>query len=98
VATLHGTDENRVYVVSGHYDSRNSNPIDYEGDAPGADDDASGVAVSLELARIMSRPEYPRPKASIAFVAVAGEEQNLYGSRFLAQTYANSTPRVNVSQ
>ncbi|KAI0399657.1 hypothetical protein F4802DRAFT_602785 [Xylaria palmicola] len=96
VATLAGTDANRLYVVSGHYDSRNTNILDYEGDAPGADDDASGVAVSLELARVMSNPRYPRPRASIAFVAVAGEEQGLYGSQFLAQTYANSTPRVNV--
>ncbi|KAI3333115.1 hypothetical protein F4824DRAFT_258713 [Ustulina deusta] len=96
VATLKGTDENRLYVISGHYDTRKTDILDYEGDAPGADDDASGVAVSLELARIMSRPEYPVPKASIAFVAVAGEEQGLYGSQFLAQTYANSTPRVNV--
>ncbi|KAI0199107.1 hypothetical protein F4808DRAFT_220480 [Astrocystis sublimbata] len=96
VATLKGTDQNRVYVISGHYDTRNTNILDYEGDAPGADDDASGVAVSLELARVMSRPEYPVPKASIAFAAVAGEEQGLYGSQFLAQTYANSTPRVNV--
>ncbi|KAI5920080.1 hypothetical protein F4810DRAFT_455837 [Camillea tinctor] len=97
VATLQGTEEgNRLYVVSGHYDTRNSDVLDYEGDAPGADDDASGVAVSLELARVMSLPEYPRPRASIAFVAVAGEEQGLYGARFLAQTYANATPRVNV--
>lgn len=96
VATLKGTDANRLYVISGHYDSRNTDIQDYEGDAPGADDDASGVAVSLELARVISQPRYPIPKASIAFVAVAGEEQNLYGSRFLAQTYANSTPRVNV--
>ncbi|GAW23141.1 hypothetical protein ANO14919_126910 [Xylariales sp. No.14919] len=96
VATLRGTDANRLYVVSGHYDSRNSDILDYEGDAPGADDDASGVAVSLELARIMSDARYPVPRASIAFVAVAGEEQGLYGSQFLAQTYANSTPRVNV--
>ncbi|KAI1264151.1 hypothetical protein F5Y18DRAFT_428232 [Xylariaceae sp. FL1019] len=96
VATLHGTDANRLYVTSGHYDSRNSDILDYEGYAPGADDDASGVAISLELARIMSQPDYPLPKASIAFVAVAGEEQGLYGSQLLAQTYANSTPRVNV--
>ncbi|KAI0114123.1 hypothetical protein GGR51DRAFT_556619 [Nemania sp. FL0031] len=96
VATLKGTDANRLYVISGHYDSRNTNILDYEGDAPGADDDASGVAISLELARVMSRPNLPVPKASIAFVAVAGEEQGLYGSQFLAQTYANSTPRVNV--
>ncbi|KAK7941076.1 zinc metalloprotease [Apiospora aurea] len=62
----------------------------------GADDDASGVAISLELARIMSQPGYPRPRASIAFVAVAGEEQGLFGAQFLAQTYANATPRANV--
>ncbi|KAI0817867.1 hypothetical protein GGR55DRAFT_622344 [Xylaria sp. FL0064] len=96
VATLKGTDENRLYVVSGHYDTRVSDVLNYKDDAPGADDDASGVAISLELARVMSSPEYPVPKASIAFVAVAGEEQGLYGSQFLAQTYANSTPRVNV--
>ncbi|KAI1142762.1 Zn-dependent exopeptidase [Hypoxylon sp. FL0543] len=95
VATLRGTEDGgRLYVVSGHYDSRVSDPNNYEDDAPGADDDASGVAVSLELARVMSQPRYPRPKASIAFVAVAGEEQGLYGARFLAQTYANATPRV----
>ncbi|KAL7628634.1 hypothetical protein AAE478_000149 [Parahypoxylon ruwenzoriense] len=96
VATLRGTDENRLYVVSGHYDSRVSDPLNYESDAPGADDDASGVAISLELARIFSQPQYLRPRASIAFVAAAGEEQGLYGAKFLAQTYANATPRVNV--
>ncbi|KAI2613603.1 Zn-dependent exopeptidase [Hypoxylon fragiforme] len=96
VATLRGTEENRLYVVSGHYDSRVSDPLNYEDDAPGADDDASGVAVSLELARIMAKPEYPRPKASIAFVAVAGEEQGLYGAQFLARTYAEAETRVNV--
>ncbi|KAI1341543.1 hypothetical protein F5Y15DRAFT_359592 [Xylariaceae sp. FL0016] len=96
VATLRGTEANRLYVVSGHYDTRCSDVLDYECDAPGADDDASGVAISLELARIMSQPDYPLPMASIAFVAVAGEEQGLYGAEFLAQTYANATPRVNV--
>ncbi|KAK8082295.1 zinc metalloprotease [Apiospora saccharicola] len=97
VATLHGTESpERLYVVSGHYDSRVSDVLDYESDAPGAGDDASGVAISLELARIMSQPGYPRPRASIAFVAVAGEEQGLYGAQFLAQTYANAPPRVNV--
>lgn len=97
VATLKGTETpERVYVVSGHYDSRCTDPNDYTSAAPGADDDASGVAISLELARIMSQPQYPRPKATIKFVAVAGEEQNLYGSRYLAQTYQNATPPVNV--
>lgn len=97
VATLHGTESpERLYVVSGHYDTRCSDPNDYTSPQPGADDDASGVAVSLELARVMSQPNFPRPKATIQFVAVAGEEQGLYGAQYLAQTYANSTPRVNV--
>jgi len=82
VATLRGTaSPNRVYVVSGHYDSRASDVLDAVSDAPGADDDASGVAVVMELARIMAtRP----PRATIVFAAVAGEEQGLYGARHLA--------------
>ena len=95
VATLHGTvNPERLYVVSGHYDSRVSDALNYESDAPGADDDASGVAISLELARIMSQPSFPQPRASIAFVAVAGEEQGLLGAQFLAQSYANASVNV----
>jgi Zn-dependent M28 family amino/carboxypeptidase len=83
VATLRGaTDPNRVYVVSGHYDSRVTDVMNFTSDAPGADDDASGVAVSMELARIMATRH---PQATIIFAAVAGEEQGLYGSTFLAQ-------------
>ncbi|KAJ7077422.1 hypothetical protein B0H15DRAFT_563225 [Mycena belliarum] len=86
VATLKGsTDLNRIYVVSGHYDSRVSNVTNFVDDAPGADDDASGVAVSMELARVMASH---RPAATIMFVAVAGEEQGLFGSTFLAGTLA----------
>ncbi|KAL0072217.1 hypothetical protein AAF712_001142 [Marasmius tenuissimus] len=82
-ATLRGSQEpNRVYVVSGHYDSRNSDDNDPNGDAPGADDDASGVAVAMELARIMATRQ---PKATLMFAAVAGEEQGLIGSAFMAQ-------------
>lgn len=85
-ATLRGSQEpNRVYVVSGHYDSRNSDNTDPNGDAPGADDDASGVAVSMELARIMATHV---PKATIVFATVAGEEQGLVGSAFMAQQMA----------
>lgn len=85
VATLHGsTDPGRVYVVSGHYDSRCSDVMDFTSDAPGADDDASGVAVSLELARVLSTRQ---PAATIVFAAVAGEEQGLYGSRHMAQLF-----------
>ncbi|MFJ6738923.1 M20/M25/M40 family metallo-hydrolase [Streptomyces sp. NPDC091279] len=83
VATLRGSvTPERVYVVSGHYDSRASDVMDATSDAPGADDDASGVAVVLELARVMARR---RPAATIVFAAVAGEEQGLYGSAYLAQ-------------
>lgn len=82
VATLRGSKEpNRAYVISGHYDTRCSDPLDFTSDAPGADDDASGVAVSMELARVMASHT---PAATIIFAAVAGEEQNLYGSNFLA--------------
>ncbi|MEU6352374.1 M20/M25/M40 family metallo-hydrolase [Streptomyces sp. NPDC047072] len=83
LATLRGSvTPERVYVVSGHYDSRVTDVMDAVSDAPGADDDASGVAVVLELARVMARR---RPASTIVFAAVAGEEQGLYGSAYLAQ-------------
>jgi Peptidase family M28 len=84
VATLRGDlDPNRTYVVSGHYDSRVTDVLNATADAPGADDDASGVAVAMELARVMAT----RPTdATIVFAAVAGEEQGLYGSNFLARS------------
>ncbi|MGW2831210.1 M20/M25/M40 family metallo-hydrolase [Streptomyces sp. NPDC001286] len=83
VATLRGSvTPDRVYVVSGHYDSRVTDVMDATSDAPGADDDASGVAVVLELARVMAKR---RPAATIVFAAVAGEEQGLYGSTHLAE-------------
>ncbi|KAI4276303.1 MAG: hypothetical protein LQ337_002570 [Flavoplaca oasis] len=92
VATLKGSvDPGRYYVVSGHYDTRCSDPNDFECDSPGADDDASGVAVSMELARIMASR---RPAATIVFVAVAAEEQGLYGARYLAQSYKNASVNV----
>jgi hypothetical protein len=85
VATLHGTvDPGRVYVVSGHYDSRCTDVMDATSDAPGADDDASGVAVSMELARVMAKR---RTAATVVFAAVAGEEQGLYGSTYLAEQF-----------
>jgi len=87
VATLPGTDpvsRQRVYVVSGHYDSICSDFMDSNCDAPGANDDASGVAAVLEMARVMSRYEFD---ATIVFAAVAGEEQHLYGSQYMAQQY-----------
>ncbi|SIM48975.1 M20/M25/M40 family metallo-hydrolase [Micromonospora cremea] len=85
VATLHGeTNPERIYVVTGHYDSRCSDVMDFTSDSPGADDDASGVAVAMELARVMATR---RPKATIVFAAVAGEEQGLYGSDYMAAQF-----------
>ena len=84
-AILKGTEAGtapRVVLVTGHYDSRNSDNFDVTHDAPGANDDASGVAVSLECARVLSKL---KPRASIIFLAVAGEEQGLYGSSAFAR-------------
>ena len=84
-AILRGSDPEqgkRVYLVTGHYDSRASDVLDSHVDAPGANDDASGVAVSLECARVLSTL---KPAATIVFVTVAGEEQGLNGSRHLAK-------------
>ena len=70
VAQINGTtDPNRVYVVTGHYDSRRLDVMDYEGDAPGADDDASGVAVVMEMARVCAKL---KPRATMIFAAVVG--------------------------
>jgi hypothetical protein len=85
VATLRGSlTPERIYVVSGHLDSRASIVTDAVSDAPGADDDASGVAVVMELARVMARR---RPESTIVFTAVSGEEQGLFGSGNQARLY-----------
>jgi hypothetical protein len=84
-AVLKGSDSamaQRVVLVTGHYDSRNSDNFDIAHDAPGANDDASGVAVSLECARVLSKLKLP---ATIIFLTVAGEEQGLYGSEHFAR-------------
>lgn len=84
VATLKGTQresEGRIYVVSGHYDSMCTDPVNATCDAPGANDDASGVAAVLEMARVMATRSFD---ATIVFMAVAGEEQGLYGSTYYA--------------
>jgi len=84
-AILRGTDPaqaKRMVLVTGHYDSRNLNILDDHGAAPGANDDASGVAVSLECARALSKLKFP---GTIVFAAVAGEEQGLVGSGHLAK-------------
>ena len=72
----------RIVLITGHYDSRNSDTFDAKGDAPGANDDASGAAVSLECARVLSKLKFP---ATIIFLAVAGEEQGLNGSKHFAE-------------
>jgi hypothetical protein len=84
-AVLKGTDAanaKRIVLVTGHYDSRNSDTLDVSGDAPGANDDASGTAVSLECARVLSKLKFP---ATIVFLTVAGEEQGLNGSSHFAK-------------
>jgi hypothetical protein len=84
-AVLKGTDAenaNRIVLVTGHYDSRPSDTLDVKADAPGANDDASGTAVSLECARVLSKLKFP---ATIIFLTVAGEEQGLNGSRHFAK-------------
>jgi Zn-dependent M28 family amino/carboxypeptidase len=84
MATLKGTDPNdkRIFLVSGHLDSRATDVMNRTIDAPGANDDGSGVAAVIECARIMSMQSFP---ATVIFVAVSGEEQGLLGSGFLAR-------------
>jgi hypothetical protein len=85
VATLRGAQDAsaaRMYVVSGHYDSMCTSPTDATCDAPGANDDASGVAAVVEMARVMSRRQFD---ATIVFMAVAGEEQGLLGATHYAE-------------
>ena len=84
-AVLKGTDAGnakRIVLVTGHYDSRNSDIFDTKGAAPGANDDGSGTAVSLECARVLSKFKFP---ATIIFLTVAGEEQGLDGSQHFAK-------------
>ncbi|MDB6166073.1 MAG: aminopeptidase, partial [Lacunisphaera sp.] len=95
VATLRGkqpASAERVYVVSGHYDSRSLNPLLGEPYAPGANDDASGTAAVLELARVMSKYEFD---ATIVFMTVAAEEQGLFGAKHWADTAKKN--KVNVA-
>ncbi len=83
MGVLKGTDpnDNRIFIISGHLDSRRTNVMDSIGIAPGANDDGSGTAAVIECARVMSQHQFP---ATIIFVAVSGEEQGLLGSTFLA--------------
>ncbi|MCA1858108.1 M20/M25/M40 family metallo-hydrolase [Massilia oculi] len=85
VATLPGSQvasKDRLYVVSGHYDSRVSDVMNYTADAPGANDDASGTAAVMELACVMAKYKFD---ATLVFMAVAAEEQGLLGARHWAE-------------
>lgn len=84
LAILPGTDPNdkRMLMVSGHYDSRVTDVMNIKDFAPGANDDASGVAVVMEMCRIMSKQQF---NCTIVFVAMVGEEQGLYGATNLAK-------------
>src|SRR5260370_18392590 len=78
IATLQGTaSPERFYVVTGHLDSRCTDVLDFTSDAPGADDDGSGVAVVLELTRLFSTQQFP---GTLTFATVPPEAQGLYGS------------------
>ncbi|HEX2013368.1 MAG TPA: M28 family metallopeptidase [Roseateles sp.] len=85
VATLPGSSaasKDRLLVVSGHYDSRNSDVMDATGQAPGANDDASGVAAVMELACVMAGRSFD---ATLVYMAVPGEEQGLLGAAHWAR-------------
>ncbi|MGY6521080.1 MAG: M20/M25/M40 family metallo-hydrolase [Mongoliitalea sp.] len=88
MATLKGTDpmDNRIFMVTAHIDSRATDVMNASIDAPGANDDGSGVAAVIELCRIMSKREFP---ATIIFVALTGEEQGLKGANHLAERATN---------
>ncbi|MBL8897110.1 MAG: M28 family metallopeptidase [Planctomycetes bacterium] len=92
IATLRGTREpERIYVVGGHYDSRASDTYDVASDAPGANDDASGTAVVLELARVLAAVPLD---ATVVFACYTGEEQGLLGSIHHAQLLAEQKAQV----
>ncbi len=93
VATLKGSDpnDNRLFLISGHLDSRRTNVMDKTGDAPGANDDGSGTAAVIECARIMSRNPFP---ATIIFITVSGEEQGLLGANYMAGKLKNENAHL----
>jgi Zn-dependent M28 family amino/carboxypeptidase len=76
------TDPDRVIVITGHLDSRRSDVMDATGDAPGANDDASGVSALIETARVLSKYRFA---ATLVYSADSGEEQGLYGGKVIAQ-------------
>ena len=84
VAVQRGTsDPDRVVIIMAHIDSRNSDELDGVGDAPGANDDGSGVALVIEAARLLSHQKFA---ATIVYSLNSGEEQGLWGGQLLAAT------------
>ncbi len=82
LAIQRGTsDPNRVIIISGHIDSRVTDVMDAKSDAPGANDDASGVAAVIETTRVLSKHKFP---ATLVYAVLSGEEQGLYGGKILA--------------
>ncbi|MDA0677990.1 MAG: M28 family metallopeptidase [Bacteroidetes bacterium] len=75
------TQPNRYIIMSGDIDSRVSDPTDYTSDSPGANDNASGMAGTIEAARVLSKYDFGQ---SIVFVGLSGEEQGLFGGKGLA--------------
>lgn len=73
---------NRYVIMSGDIDSRISDPLDGKGDSPGANDNATGMAGAIELARVLSKHDFP---TSIILAGLSGEEQGLFGGKFLAE-------------
>ncbi len=81
IAVQRGTsDPDRYVMMSGDIDSRVSDVMDYTSDSPGANDNASGVAGTLEAARVLSKYEF---NGSIVYAALSGEEQGLFGGKIL---------------
>jgi hypothetical protein len=74
-------DPKRVVIISGHIDSRVSDPMNFTSDAPGANDDGSGTAAVIEAARVLSQHRFPY---TIVYAALSGEEQGLLGGKILA--------------
>ncbi|MCU0890732.1 MAG: M20/M25/M40 family metallo-hydrolase, partial [Sandarakinorhabdus sp.] len=75
------SDPDRFIIMSAHIDSRNGDPLDAKGDAPGANDDGSGTAAVIEAARVLSQHKFP---ATIVYAVLSGEEQGLNGGKVLA--------------
>ena len=82
VAIQRGTERpNDVVIIQGHIDSRVTDVMNFTADAPGANDDGSGVAAVVEAARVLSKHKFP---GTIVYAALSGEEQGLYGGKVLA--------------